>query len=336
LQRHLPAEIQKLNLDSFVYFPNPFQLPPSNAPLSLRRTFSQILPQEEHEETAPPAVTVPMGPPLLPARAWSHSRLAPQSSFALAGVQSAGEAGSTTRISEEVKLARYLSTTSQIVPRLPSLTNICVRVLLEPEEGDTEEKRILLEMFESGCLVSLNKSLDTSIIKSLEAARRSAVGAWGRVRPASTREGTWCSGAEAKLFKKVKKEENPLSWGDLNEASNEESAEEQDTRQTALRVQSIEEQLDKGDDSRRNPWFNRCPNIRHHSAPFPVLSSSNSAFDWPGPISGGKVFYQPSVQRLEWVSHIAVVASKKPIFAHETTLIPLQWRGCGPSCLDFL
>jgi hypothetical protein len=352
IQRYLPAEIQKLNLDSFVYFPNAFLSPPADAPLTLRRTFGQAYHQEsEEEQLSTPTVTIPMGPPALPARAWSHSRLAPHPSFAHAGLQSAAEAGSS-KSADEVRLARYLSKTFQIAPRLPTLMDICIRVLLESEHDDddtSDEKKILLEMFESGFLVNLNKSLDTKIIKALEAARRSAVKAWGRVRPASTREGTWCSGAEASEssaapLRTTRKDQSSLAWSDLDEASNEESEEENRPR----RVQSIEEQLDKGDDSRLNPFFNRCPNPRHYKSS--TSSSPNTPFDWPGPITSGKVFYQSGIQRLEWVSHVANVAvsqirlddvadgveNKKPILAKDTTLIPLQWRGCGPSCLDFL
>lgn len=283
-----------------------------------------------------------MGPPVLPVR---QSRFTSRTSFAISGQQSLGF---NDIAMEPTQLVRCLPSQHQISPRLPSLMEICMRVLLEPEEGDAEGKEILLESFESGCLVNLNQHLDVSLIKTLESARRSAVKAWRRVRPASVREATWCSGAEADetitmLSRRSKKAEVKVK-GEDGEASNEESAEDED-RSTLFRINNLEDQLDRGDDSRRNPWFNRCPNPRHYAS-----NVEDTPFDWPGSTSRGRIFSKPSVQRVEWVSHVAgVVVSqirieevaeaqngKNPISASKATLIPLQWKGCGPKCLDFL
>jgi len=320
-----------------------------------------------------------MGPPSLPLRSLSHARLSARSSFAMTGHAGSpnGKAGQST--TTDVQVARCLGSPHPKVPRLPSLMEICLRVLLEPEEGDLESGKMLLEQFESGCLVNLNKNLDGNLIKSLEAARRSAVKAWGRVRPASTTKsanGTWCSGIESDALptRRVRKPKEVLdSYGlfannqdsvpasmdflaadeeDGGEASNEWSGEEE--KQTPRRVISIEEQLDQGDDSKQNPWFNRCPNPRHYPASSSHRQSSSSSsttpFDWPGPIAGGRIFSKSSVSRLEWVSHVAGISvaqvrldevqasqgTETPTLALGTNCIPLQWRGCSSNCLDFL
>ena len=368
--KYLPAEMQRLRLDSFTHFPNPFLPPPPDAPLVVRRVLGLSYSAQgagEGTATPTPPPASPMGPPALPLR--RHSRLAPRSSFAMAGQSpSASSAGPTE--CADVQLARCLPRVCQSTPRLPSLIETCIRVLLEPDEAD-EQGQILLEQYESGCLANLNKSLDGSIIKSLEAARRSAIKAWGRVRPAAADEGTWCSGAAidgvrtgrgraAKAHGALSASSDPLAehfeqeTDDDGEASNEWSGEEDARPQQPSRPVSVEEELDRGDDSKRNPWFNRCPNPRHYEAIAArtqrTMSETTTCFDWPGPVAGGRVFARPGVQRLEWVSHVAGVAvsqvrleevaavqnAKKPILAYGTGCIPLQWRGCGPSCLDFL
>lgn len=311
---------------------------------------------EAGQRQSPPSIatstTTSMGPPALPIR---QARFTSRTSFAMSGQQSLSFSHAAM---EPIQVVRCLPDQHQISPQLPSLMEICMRVLLEPEDGDAEGKEILLESFESGCLVNLNQHLDVSLIKTLESARRSAVKAWGRVRPASVREGTWCSGAEvdeasiiAAPRKRSGKAEVKKTKGEEGEASNEESAEDEKDQSIFFRVNNLEDQLDRGDDSRRNPWFNHCPNPHHYPTTLNADDTLRSlAFDWPGSIGRGKLFSKPSVQRVEWVSHVAGVAvtqirieevaeaqnGKDPILANNATLIPLQWKGCGPTCLDFL
>ncbi|UZJ57021.1 hypothetical protein CBS101457_006341 [Exobasidium rhododendri] len=404
--RYLPAEIQKLRLTSFLHFPNPFEHPGADRKLTIRSAYGQQRKDEKVEDDdgadLPPLSN--MGPPSLPLRSLSHSRLSSRNNFAMTGRAESLSSGNTSRIeaqaTSEEQIARCLGNFNPERPKLPSLMETCLRVLLEAEEGGPEDGKILLEHYESGCLVNMNRSLNGSMIKSLEAARRSATKTWGRLRPTSKAQGTWCTGAKtnemkdlrsARQSKKTKLTPSPPlgsyglfakdrdsvpammtdflspASGDDGEASNEWSGEEE--RPTSRRVINVEEQLDMGDDSRINPWFNRCPNPQHY-----VLSNNDvdplhpfskqqqreqqeqqktglsTSFDWPGSRIGGRIFSKASVTCLEWVSHVAGVSvaqvrldeiavsqkTKTPKYALGTNCIPLQWRGCGPRCLDFL
>lgn len=96
---------------------------------------------------------------------------------------------------------------------------------------------------------------------------------------------------------------------------------------------------------------------RHLSTSSALSSSSNAAtspspapFDplshvcrSPAHAGHARVFYRPAVERFEWVSE----ASLKPAAAavaqpptkkrgSDVRNIPIRWRGCGPTCLDWL
>lgn len=275
-----------------------------------------------------------MGPPPIPARA----RHAQQAS------------------TDSEMMARYLEPMSDNPPSLPSLVEYCMRRLLEVEGSDNDHSshQILLQNYEAGCLSALRHNLNRTIIRNLEAARRSAAGVWGRTRPGSgATEETWCTGARPVLEKAHKASvlsAAPHSYHQVDrqddgEASAEWSSEEDDRPE----LLDVEKELDRGDDSCQNPWFNQCPNPDHQSL---TLQPQELISDWPlldEHQLPSHTFVQPTSTRLEWVSHVGGyrVAQSHVSFAmsgkdqekplvRNSDCLPIRWRGCGLHCLDFL
>lgn len=190
---------------------------------------------------------------------------------------------------------------------------------------------MLLEQYETGCLRSLQYTLDVHMVARLEAARRSALRLWGTPtnlphRNQRTRRGpdVWYDGAH---FHPTGSPDSEASVESLPDAID------------------VDHLLDAEEDACKNVYFNRCPNARE-SAP-----STDGVSDWPvaeSAIDDAPLFAQPYEERLEWVSHVAGVRVAKQgteLLAGATDAhaqmqhsgcLPLLWRGCSPGCLSFL
>lgn len=373
--RHLPAEMQQLNLKVFSFFPNPFVRPPPDARLMVRRLFGHAQPKdseglanERNVESTPPSSSAPgsMGPPAIPLRSRAHVRLAGRTSFAMAGVQRGVDVASGQDPGVKV-IARVLGEQSSV--DFPTLKELCIRRLLRPEGSSSSNgaAHTLLDQYEAGSLSRLRFGLSTSIVKSLEAGRRSASCVWGQLRPAAAKQESWCSGAGQAIGEKGrghamrKAQPSELVSDDIHmvdrdqldegEASAELSTDEELQSDRHARTVDVEQELDEGDDARNNPWFNRCPNPRHVEPPSGHISFEHEEVsDWPHS-DPAQLFAHTSVQRIEWVSHVAgykvadisvspdllnVGDSSKLPLAQNSNCLPLLWRGCGPNCLDFL
>lgn len=73
------------------------------------------------------------------------------------------------------------------------------------------------------------------------------------------------------------------------------------------------------------------------TAPFDPLSHVCRS---PAHAGHPHVFYRPAVERFEWVSEAslkpAAVAQQPAKRTSDVRNIPIRWRGCGPTCLDWL
>ncbi|PWN37120.1 uncharacterized protein FA14DRAFT_170008 [Meira miltonrushii] len=390
--RYFPSEIQKLRLTKFAYFPNKNLFKPSqDARLSVRAslglhnkmTVAEIRKLEEEKAQAPSS-SIPgsMGPPALPFR--SRPSMPSQPSFASGFSQ--GDASTSGGEKAVQLIVRAIEPNETVLANLTPIKELCIRALLQPDgerhqgggqssSNNGKGTATMLDRYEAGSVSNMRYKVDRDEIKTLEAARRSAAGVWGQFRISSDR---WCSGEilvkdeiptrsrhSRTTSKDVTFDEDATMMPDEDggEASGEMSSTD-DERQTE-KVVDVEAELDKGDDAMRNPWFNRCPNPRH--------KLSNEAFeedeecDWP-PNDISRVFGQPCVQRIEWVSHIggfpvinkgvykealaadalqnsppsnsqekdaSPVPDKRPL-AQGSDCLPILWRGCMRGCLNFL
>ncbi|MCO5596233.1 hypothetical protein L7F22_050293 [Adiantum nelumboides] len=401
--RYLPSEIQKLRLTKFAYFPNKNLLKPSqDARLSVRTSFGlynkisvgEIRKMEEEKAQAPTS-SIPgsMGPPALPSRNRVFSRMPSQPSFASGFSQ--GDANTIGNEKAFQLIVRAIEPVENVLANLPPIKELCIRALLQPDgekhkgAGQASSSNhgkgtaTMLDRYEAGSVLNMRYSVDRNEIKTLEAARRSAAGVWGQFRISSDR---WCSGGilvKDELISRPQRHSRIISKDaifdgdatmfvdseeDGGEASGEMSSTD-DERQTE-KVVDVEAELDKGDDAMRNPWFNRCPNphhANHQSKLSNELFAEDEQSDWP-PNDNSRVFSQPCVQRIEWVSHIgglpvinkavyneAIASSTTPIsspsnsqdkdaspetdkrpLAYGSDCLPILWRGCMRGCLNFL
>ncbi|GAA5866168.1 hypothetical protein JCM3774_004105 [Rhodotorula dairenensis] len=73
------------------------------------------------------------------------------------------------------------------------------------------------------------------------------------------------------------------------------------------------------------------------TAPFDPLSHVCRS---PAHAGHARVFYRPAVERFEWVSEASLkpaAAAQQPTKrSSDVRNIPIRWRGCGPTCLDWL
>ncbi|KAI3617697.1 hypothetical protein CBS9595_003606 [Malassezia furfur] len=291
---YLPAEIQRLELDTFTYVPNPFLAIPPDARISQRARNSQR--------------TV-MGPPRVP-RTLQRART---------------ETHSPPRAKEDMApMVRALAPLKR--HGMPTLAEICIRRLLGNEEG-----AMLLEQYETGCLRSLQYTLDVQMVARLEAARRSALRLWGTPTNLPHRNQRMQRGHDV--------------WYDGAHFHPSGSPESEASIESLPDAMDVDHLLDAGEDACKNVYFNRCPNARE-SAP-----SKDGVSDWPvaeSAIDDAPLFAQPYEERLEWVSHVAGVRVAKQgteLLAGATDAhtqmqhsgcLPLLWRGCSPGCLSFL
>lgn len=319
-----------MQLDGFYYFPNPFKQPEDGAKLSLRPFFGAL--RGELDELAAESGTTSnsstdeyivapsgsMGPPPVPARLRSHPRLPASASFAAPGGRTDNGQENGTTIAQPRRegeyIARYLQPVDDSADALgvPSLAELCLRRLLRtPMPADMDEAdtfnlagvRMLLEGHDADTLSTPHLPLSSKVVKALEAARRSAVGAWGRTRPTS--QAPWYDGVRAvsknpkhqarkfdsaqgtkesvlddppstppagqargaleSFFYEDEDEGEGEASGELSSDSDEAHLNAATATSVGFRggVVDVERDLDRSDNSMLNPWFNRCPNPQH-------------------------------------------------------------------------
>ncbi|WFD28544.1 hypothetical protein MNAN1_003556 [Malassezia nana] len=143
---YLPAEIQKLQLHTFTYVPNPFLPIPPDATLDVRPLYG----------AAPQPARTPL------ASRWTRAHT------------DAGIVQPAPAAQHDASAPRLMARTLGRLERgaLPSLADLCVQRLLS-------EEPLIIEQYETGCLRTLQHTLTASTIARLEAARRSATASWG-------------------------------------------------------------------------------------------------------------------------------------------------------------
>ncbi|CAD6940513.1 unnamed protein product [Tilletia controversa] len=285
--------------------------------------------------------------------------------------------------------ASYAGPTEIVVQGFPPLLGeLCYRLLLSPSSSvasDSNNKRpdvaggpqlqttrqedekrpsratqtpeLVLDRWDRDELARLRQAQDSAVLRTLEAARRSAGRSWGGDSSEAERS---LRGVKPSPVGGLELEEgldSEMSDGRSHPGGTDGGAFFAEVRGAECLVG------DAGADASANPWFSRCPNPAHASvAPVsntitatasssegekkkkkstsasprtslsPSLSSSNgtSSSDWPVPPAQrnlSPLFHRPAETRLEWVSHVAGLRIARVGF--NTSVIPGPFSAGG-------
>ncbi|KAE8222365.1 hypothetical protein CF319_g4425 [Tilletia indica] len=246
--------------------------------------------------------------------------------------------------------ASYVGPTA-IVPEgfPPLLGELCYRLLLSPSSSTTttpvgsnhpiisdgsvqtprqDEKRpvkvpatpeLVLDRWDRDELARLRQAQDSSVLRTLEAARRSAGRSWG--------------GENDSAADRTRMSMDISPVGDVEAADDFTSGTRNEQVKSGGAAGPTDGSVgDPGADASANPWFSRCPNPAHISTALagttaaatptsgqhasstrtvfsPPLSGTNgNSCDWPVPPAHrthSPLFHRPAETRLEWVTHVA-------------------------------
>ena len=316
---YLPAEIQQLHLDTFTYVPNPFRPVPAGTVLQTRALYGHMNVSPTHHSTQP------LGPS--PSVRWSRAHTLATSVL---------DTGHGTHHGPRIHMARVLG---RCEPQSrPSLAALCIQRLLS-------EEPLIIEEYETGCLRSLQHTLDVRVVAQLEAARRSATASWGAQVDVQAYTGAGAGLAGTKREHAEERWYTGASFHGEDAVSVDGAVSSAAPGVSTVDVDSI---LEESDDACKNVWFNRCPGVGAHDLRGASgMKEDTNDSDWPIDDGKGPLYVHAAEQRMEWVSHVAGMRvakqgiemagdSVRGMPAEHAGLLPILWRGCSPGCLAFL